>query len=107
MVSDDGGRQYTVASNLNVNATILFSVSGALQKSRPSFSELPALREQVASAVGGLDLVGNRVRQRHFPHRSGEVGALAAAVGKRFDRKPCTVRSPRSMWHSVSVSNVC
>jgi hypothetical protein len=55
---------------------------------------LPALPEQIAASVGGLDLVANRMRQRHLGNFEREAGALGSPIAK-LDWKPCSAHVAR------------
>src|SRR5262245_4657940 len=75
---------------------IEFSISGAAQRHnsvgafggracaelRPGVHERRALSEQVAAMVGGLNLVADRMGERHFDNVIRVVGPLCCPVAK-------------------------
>src|SRR5215470_3145337 len=50
---------------------------------RPSLHQLPALLEQIAAPVGGLDLVADGMGQRHLRDFGREAGALRGPIAER------------------------
>jgi len=47
---------------------------------RPRLHQLPTLLDQIPAPVRGLDLIGDRVRQRHFDGLGRKVRALRCPV---------------------------
>ena len=48
----------------------------------PRLHEREALGKEVAAAIGGFDLVGDRVRKRHLDHFAGDVRFFRSPVAK-------------------------
>src|SRR5712691_12589356 len=51
-------------------------------KLRPCLGNLPALLEQIATPIGSLYLVGDRVSERHFGDFGREGGALGRPIAQ-------------------------
>src|ERR1700736_5568548 len=70
----------------------------ALAEPRPRIHDLASLLEQIAAAVRGLDLVADRVRQRHLGDLVREVRALCGPIA---EARPEPVRGELTPLHPL------
>ena len=66
--------------------------------------KLLALFEEIATPVGGLDTIRDRVRKRHFDDVIGIAGC-SAAQSRNVERKPCTVKPGRSFASTSAIAS--